>query len=220
MCEQAMRFAWNTLLGGAIVAAASCGAYRGVAEGEPAQASDTNSHAVDTAAAESDISADEHVVFYRTSAYLDASGEEWSVPLRGIIYEPEANSWWRKWLVEEIAEELSLPEGSEEARNLQVRLRLFMVDNERRETIAVRMGDQVLSAGTSQPNGHFRNVVRLDRRDGGEGLTAAGPGDADRLTYIAVTPLVGRAAVCRGGALGRTAGALGDLRYRRYDQAE
>jgi hypothetical protein len=133
----------------------------------------------------SDISADEEVVFYPTSGRFDEQNKTWTIPIHGIIYEPEYDSRKRNALLATIRKVLQVGEGDLKSQFLDQRLRLFLVDNERGQEISVRIGQRVFEAGTSLPNGHFRNTLSLDAEDV-EPLIERETG-ADWLTYEAVT---------------------------------
>lgn len=112
-------------------------------------------------AQQSDISSDEVVVFYPTSAYLDEAGKNWNVPIRGIIYEPEGDSRTRQKILDMLRESLGVADGSAEANRLEQRLSPFLVDNERGERISVQVGGKPQAAGVSEPNGHFRRTLQF-----------------------------------------------------------
>jgi hypothetical protein len=115
--------------------------------------------------ARSDISDDEVVVFFPTCAHLDEDGRTWTVPIHGIIYEPEVDSRTRGAMVRAIGQMIQVETGTPEANNLDRRVRLFLVDNERGEDISVRIGSKVYEVGTSEPNGHFRGTIRISDTD-------------------------------------------------------
>lgn len=91
----------------------------------------------------STIRRDEEVVFFPTCAHLDEDRKTWPVPVHGIIYEPEADSRKRHAMVRALARTLQVEDGTEEAENLDRRLRLFLVDNERGKSLSVRIGGKV-----------------------------------------------------------------------------
>jgi phosphatidate phosphatase APP1 len=111
--------------------------------------------------ATSDIHADEEVVLFPTSAHFDEARGTWSVPIHGIIYEPEGSSLARDAMVAAISELLDVKAGTPEAENLDRRVRLFLADNERGQDICVRIGSQAYAAGTSGANGHFQKELRF-----------------------------------------------------------
>ncbi|NQU23968.1 MAG: App1 family protein [Candidatus Nealsonbacteria bacterium] len=110
---------------------------------------------------QSDIKSDETVVFYPTYAHLDADGKTWTVPVHGVIYEPEEDSTRRGLLVEAIRATLAVDADTDEGKILQRRIRLFLVDNERGKDISIRLDGQTYEAGTSAANGHFSRTLQL-----------------------------------------------------------
>ena len=139
----------------------------------------------DEKAIRSDISADEEVLFYPTSARFDEENEQWMIPVHGIIYEPEYDSRKRNVLLATIRKALQVEEGDLKSRFLDQRLRLFLVDNERGQEIFVRIGEGVFEAGTSGPNGHFHNTLSLAADDVGPLIERAEK--VDSLAFEAVT---------------------------------
>lgn len=109
----------------------------------------------------SEISADEEVVFYPTYGHLNEERAEWTIPIHGIIYEPEHDSRKRNALVASVRKAMQLSADESKSQFFVQRLRLFLVDNERNQDIFVRMGKRVFAAGTSEANGHFRGIIRL-----------------------------------------------------------
>ncbi len=112
-------------------------------------------------AGRSDISADEEVVFYPTYGSHDEERGTWTLPIHGIIYEPESDSRRRGAFAVSIRKALGLEADDTKSEFLDRRLRLFLVDNERDQEIFVRIGDHVYGAGTSEANGHFRRTIVL-----------------------------------------------------------
>ncbi len=109
---------------------AGCGAGAGPTEGESvSQARRT---------VRSDISADEEVVFYPTYGHYDEDRQTWTIPIHGIIYEPENDSRRRNALVLSIRKTLQLEADESDSQFLVRRLRLFLADNERGQEISVR----------------------------------------------------------------------------------
>ncbi len=121
----------------------------------------------------SQIKSDEVVLFYPTFARLDPDGTSWTIPVRGMISEPEAKSVKRGLLVSDLRRSLGSQWTAEESAMFERRLRLFLVDHERGKTIRVRIGEGVHEVGTSGPDGHFGSEVRLTADDV-EGLSRSG----------------------------------------------
>jgi phosphatidate phosphatase APP1 len=134
----------------------------------------------------SDIRSDEHVVFYPTYGYLGPDRKIWSLPIHGIIYEPEEDSLRRGALVASIRKGLGLKAGESESETFNRRIRLFLVDNEGGKDIFIRIGDRVFEVGTSEANGHFRGKLRLADADI-DLLLEKGEADDGILSFEAVT---------------------------------
>ncbi|MBK8001964.1 MAG: App1 family protein [Verrucomicrobia bacterium] len=98
------------------------------------------------------VSADETVLLYPALARSAPGG--WEVQWSGIIYEQEkraATSFLTRQLFGLSGFEMS----TDEAAIFAERSRLFMVDNERRKTIRVRLGNDSWAMGRSGANGRF-----------------------------------------------------------------
>jgi hypothetical protein len=119
---------------------------------------------VAAAARGSDISADEEVVFFPTVGHFDPARGAWVLPIHGWIFEPETDDVLRRQTLEALRRALELPRGAETTQRFLVRARAFLVDNERRQRIRVRLGDREYPAGASQPNGHFEGTVTLPKQ--------------------------------------------------------
>jgi phosphatidate phosphatase APP1 len=150
----------------------------------------------------SDIRRDEEVVFFSTSAHQSADGKTWTLPIHGVVHEPEKDSLRRGALVLAVRKSLDLKPGTPESENLDRRLRLFLVDNESGKKILVRIGTKAYEAGESEPNGHFQATILLaaaevaslaDRRnaDGGWLSFEAILPTADRRRFSGRVQLIG-----------------------------
>ncbi|NLS92304.1 MAG: DUF2183 domain-containing protein [Planctomycetaceae bacterium] len=109
----------------------------------------------------SSIRADEEVVFYRTCGSYDEKHGTWRLPIHGIVYEPEEDSWRRGAVAVSVRKTLGLEADGVKSEFLDRRLRLFLVDNEGGKEIFVRIGDRAYAAGTSEANGHFQATLLL-----------------------------------------------------------
>lgn len=112
-----------------------------------------------SARAASDIDADEDVLLYPTSAWLD--GEEWKAAIHGRIYEPEPNSIKRAAVVKVLEEVVGTGETEDERKRFDYIARLFLVDDEEDQEIQVRIGETVHDAGESEGNGHFAETLKF-----------------------------------------------------------
>jgi len=107
----------------------------------------------------SNISPDEQVVFFNTTAWLDAASGQWHVPIHGWIYEP-ADSSARRALFEKVLSEkydLAPDDGTE--GNFGRRLNLIIADNERAKQIVVEIAGRIVALPLSEENGQFRTTV-------------------------------------------------------------
>jgi phosphatidate phosphatase APP1 len=112
-------------------------------------------------AAGSPIKADEEVVFFPTSGWLDRERGRWVVPVHGWVFEPERDSGTRRRLLGELRDALKLDPRSAEAERFERRARAFLVDNERGKRVTVRAGDVTAEMEASAADGHFRGTLHL-----------------------------------------------------------
>jgi len=116
----------------------------------------------------SDIKPDEHVVFFRTSGWLDEDRHEWHLPIHGWIYEPE-DSASRKAIFEKgLEEQFDLVTNSETAAILARRVNLLIADNERDKKIVVSIADRDYEFPPSAENGHFEMTITVPAADAEE----------------------------------------------------
>ncbi len=121
------------------------------------------------------IRSDEEVLLFPTVARASADGDEWIVPLRGWLFEPERNSLWRALTIEWTRRRLHLHRDVVRSELFARRSRMFLVDNERGRRLHLHLAGQVATTTASEPNGHFHATLRLPR-------AAAAPGDRLRVT--------------------------------------
>ncbi|MHC4178753.1 MAG: phosphatidate phosphatase App1 family protein, partial [Planctomycetota bacterium] len=100
-------------------------------------------------------------VFYPTSAHLDEGGKTWTVPVHGIIYEPEEGSIKRSAAVGAIRRAVRVEAGTPESTMFDRRIRRFLVDNERGKKVSIRLGSRDYVVGRSRANGHFFGELQL-----------------------------------------------------------
>lgn len=113
----------------------------------------------------SNIQADELVVFFRTTAWLDEANQEWFVPIHGWVYEPE-DSVARKALFSTILKnEYDLAPNNQTNANFTRRLNLMIADNERGKRIVVTIAGHNYTLPRSGANGHFRTALRIPQVD-------------------------------------------------------
>jgi len=110
------------------------------------------------------LKTNETVLFFKVDAYQKTHTENstWFVPLHAWVYEAENDSFWRKKLIEEIADEIDLDDKSPEYQNLQYALKMFLVDSQSFKRLNVSIDNQAFSIGPSGFNGHIYNTLKLD----------------------------------------------------------
>lgn len=106
------------------------------------------------------IKGDEEVLFFPGYGRRDGAGG-WEVSLRGWVYEPEEDSVSRHLLMSLLSQGLGLRPEEIETATFRKRAWAFLVDNERRKRVAVRLGGAVHTLEPSAANGHFTGTVRL-----------------------------------------------------------
>ena len=120
--------------------------------------------------AQSELEIDEVVVFFRTSAWLDTTRDEWHVPIHGWVYEPEASTV-RKALFEAILDsQYDLPVTEDTQANFDHRINLMIADNERGKRIVVSIAGRTVSLPASGVDGHFETTIVLPAATVGERL--------------------------------------------------
>ena len=129
----------------------------------------------------SEIKADERVVFFPTAARLSDDGQNWTVPVHGWIFEPEAGDRLRNAGLKQFRKALGLDPKQASTAIFEKRARLFLVDNERGKRVAIRIGSGTHTLGSSGRDGHFTGTVSLSAEIVRE-LSSNG-----RLSYRAVT---------------------------------
>lgn len=123
-----------------------------------------------------DIDRDEQVEFFPTYALLDPAAERTTFYVHGWIYEPERDSPWRRELLRRLCDLLELDPDERSTKLFLDRAAKFLVDNERNQTVDVRLGGRVVSLAPSQENGHLRSLVTLPTAEVRKLQTAEGGG--------------------------------------------
>jgi hypothetical protein len=102
----------------------------------------------------------------------------WRVPVDAWVYEPEENDIGRHAIVKAVAEGLELASDAPESDVIEANLRLFVVDDERGEWVAMRRGAYALRLGPTTSNGRATAVLELPMGD----AAAVGEGTPPRNT--------------------------------------
>jgi hypothetical protein len=136
---------------------------------------------IETAAVASPIKSDEEIVFFPTAARLSADNRQWILPIHAWVFEPEYDSLWRRGALGGLALALGMEAGAADSDIFRRRARWFLVDNERGKSFKLTIWkDRAL--GPSQPNGHLRDDITLQRPGAGE------EPDSFWLRYAAILP--------------------------------
>ncbi len=107
------------------------------------------------------IREDEEVLFYRTHGALSENGENWLIPIHGIIYEPEKTSEWRQILIKSLSKILGGTKSEHEKNNFNERTAHFLVDNEGNKLLHFNLGGAIHRVGPSSSNGHFYANIEI-----------------------------------------------------------
>ena len=121
----------------------------------------TGTSAAQTFDRPSRINADERVVFFPTAARLSDDGKSWIVPIHGWVFEPETNDFFRFVALRRLRTALELEPGAPTTETFDRRVRLFLVDSERRKRIAIRIGEKEHTLPASDTDGHFAKTLEL-----------------------------------------------------------
>lgn len=125
--------------------------------------SDPNSDGTETPSM--DIKSDEHVVFFRTSAWLNKATQEWHIPIHGWVYEPEDSSARKKIFETVLKEEFDLSPTEKTEANFVRRLNLLIADNERGKELTVNIAGRDYLLPPSAKNGHFEATLQIADND-------------------------------------------------------
>ncbi len=107
----------------------------------------------------SEIAADETVVFFRTTAWLDDDANEWHIPIHGWIYEPEDSRSRKALFAAVLDSEFNLAPSKATEANFARRLNLLIGDNERDKHIVVSIADEQHTLSASGVDGHFESTL-------------------------------------------------------------
>lgn len=109
----------------------------------------------------SDIKADEHVVFFRTAAWLDEKKAQWHVPIHGWIYEPEDSTTRKAVFSSVLKNQYDLAPNDKTQANFTRRVNLMIADNERDKQIVIALGGREYVLPRSKANGHFETTLEI-----------------------------------------------------------
>src|ERR1051325_5894126 len=113
-------------------------------------------------ASASELKRDERVVFFPTLGRPTPTG--WELEIHGWVFEPERH----RLLSAIFRRAIGIHESeltAAEKTTFAARAQSFLVDNERRKRISIRLGEQTLKLSASAANGHFAGRLRLSAED-------------------------------------------------------
>ncbi len=110
---------------------------------------------------ESEIKADEQVLFFPTAARWDRERQLWSIPIHGWIFEPEEDGVARRAAVSKLRTTLGLNPDQSETELFEQRVRWFIVDNERGKSVTIHFAGQEYTLDPSVQDGHFMRTIML-----------------------------------------------------------
>ena len=116
----------------------------------------------------SEIKSDEEIVFFPTAARLAADGAAWVLPIHAWVFEPEAESLWRRATLKALTESLGLEEEDTASDIFKRRARWLMVDNERGKSLKITLAPGAFLPGVTAANGQLKSELRLTRLAPGE----------------------------------------------------
>lgn len=135
--------------------------------------------------AASDIDSDERVVFFPSIGRWVEDGAAAEILVSGWVFEPEDRVESLDWFIRHSGMDEVLKNDPQADRALLAeRAAAFLVDNERGQRIAIRIGQRVLTCEPSTPDGRFEGRFRLPREALG---ASADPQAALTLSFEAVT---------------------------------
>jgi len=113
----------------------------------------------------SNVKPDEHVVFFRTSGWLDTTRHEWHLPIHGWIYEPEDSSSRKAAFETALEKQFGLVADKKTAPILARRLNLLIADNERDKGIVIQIAGRNYELPPSADNGHIKTTIAIPLAD-------------------------------------------------------
>lgn len=104
---------------------------------------------------------DDHLVFFRTSAWLDTQTDTWHLPIHGWIYEPQESQYRKGAIATVLRQRFDLRVNSGTEANFDRRVNLMLADNERGKQAVIQIGGRVHTLPESGPNGHFETTIMI-----------------------------------------------------------
>ena len=108
-----------------------------------------------------DIASDEQILFFPSAAQRSEDGANWTVLIRGWIFEPEEHDFLRNRILNKIEPALSVPLNRKSQAILKRRIHYFLVDSERNKRIGIRICERRFTMPPSASNGHFQGHLTI-----------------------------------------------------------
>jgi hypothetical protein len=112
----------------------------------------------------SNISKDEHVVFFTSNTWFDEHSKTWQVPVHGWVYELEERRITRAMFAKLLDRKYGLKQDVATEANFAYRTKLLTADNEKGKRIVVSLFGERYVLPKSEPNGHFQAVLSLPEK--------------------------------------------------------
>ncbi len=111
--------------------------------------------------AKREIHAEDSLVFFPTIGHFDREAGLWRLPIHGWIFRPEADSLRRAAAVDLLRRWLGLERAAVETSLFSERLWAFLVNNQPRKVVRLRLGPQRFELSGTTSNGHLFEVLSL-----------------------------------------------------------
>ena len=112
-------------------------------------------------ATESDVRPEDVLQFFPTAAKRSADGQAWIVPVRGIVFTPDRGGLTNHAMLGVFRRVAGIDKEDAEGAVFQARARAFLVDNQGKREIFIRLGGTTHPVGTSEANGHFQTSLTI-----------------------------------------------------------
>ncbi len=107
----------------------------------------------------------EQVIFFPSIAYSTTDGLSWVVNVHGWIFRDEPDSRVRRAVLATLIRTLGLSQEEQELPFFKERVRSFLVHNQDRRRLEIRIGDKVFPLKASDGSGHFQDQWVVPKRD-------------------------------------------------------
>lgn len=124
-----------------------------------AQTQTNSDQLVKTASIQSEIKADENLIFFRTVAWLDTASDEWHIPIHAWVYEFQDSKVRKKIVAKSLEKKYQLKPTEDNEANFSQRVNLMLADNERGKTVAIKLADKQYVLRKSEANGHINDLL-------------------------------------------------------------